>query len=70
MIHVVPFLFINNLHLLRRSQAASDTMKHGVKQDIITIMATLAIAFDKTLLGIVCFPGDRNTPTEAPSNCR
>ena len=45
-------------------------MKHGVKQDIITIMATLAIAFDKTLLGMVCFPGDRNTPTEAPSNCR
>jgi len=56
--------------LSRRNQAARDTMKHGVKQDIITIMATLAIAFDKTLLGIVCFPGDRNTPTEAPSNCR
>ena len=70
MIYVVSFLTITNLHLSRRNQAARDTMKHGVKQDIITIMATLAIAFDKTLLGIVCFPGDRNTPTEAPSNCR
>ena len=70
MIYVVPFLFINNLHLLRRSQAASDTMKHGVKKDIITIMATLAVALDKTLPDIVCFPGDINTPTEAPSNCK
>ena len=70
MIYVVPFLFINNLHLLRRSQAASDTMKHGVKQDIITIMATLEIAFAKTLGGIECFPGDINTPREAPSNCK
>ena len=70
MIHVVPFLFINNLHLLRRSQAASDTMKHGVKQDIITIMATLAIAFAKTLLCIECVPGDINSPTEAPSICK
>ena len=67
-----PFYFntINNLHLLRRSQATRDTKKHGVKQDIITMIATLAIAFDKTLLGILCFPGDKNTPTEAPSNCK
>ena len=64
------FNTINNLHLLRRSQAARDTMKHGVKQDIITIMVTLAIAFDKILPDIVCFPGDINTPTEAPSNCK
>ena len=45
-------------------------MKHGVKQNIITIIATLAIAFEKTLLGIECFAGDINTPTEAPSNCK